>query len=469
MTIDTRRLHVAAAVGEAVGAIRDVALPLIIGLVAGGTRSSTSAIAFGLIGAVAAAVIGYARWQATTYRVTERALHFRSGVLSPDETVVPLERIQAVDTIAGPTQRLFGVTGLHVQTSGGGEDADVELTALSRSAAAQLRGALGHPDQGLAPTRHRLGLRALLVTALTAPQLGVLIPVVGGLFGALQNGLMGEGEAEVRNIDSVHEVVLVVLALLGAAWLLSFLGAVVAFAGFEVQRADGRLRIRRGLLQRRAVSVPVSRIDGVQIVESPLRRPFGLVTLRLEVTSLGGREAAGRTLFPLLRRGEVEAFLAAYVEELAGPLTLQEHPPPRARRRYLTVPVLAALATSAVLVALVPAAWPAGPVLVALAVLSGLDAYAAGGLRVASDDTRLVVRARRRGARVTLVARRRRLQELGVSRNPLQRRAGLATVSVAVARGTRLGVRHVERTLAAATVARLSPAPAPAPPIDPYA
>src|ERR1700712_3255237 len=129
MTIDTRRLHVAAAVGEAVGALRDVAVPLIIGLVAGGTRSSSSALIFGVLGALAAAVLGYVRWQGTPYRVPERALHFRSGVFSPDETVVPLERIQAVDTIAGPTQRLFGVTGLHVQTSGGGEDADVELTA----------------------------------------------------------------------------------------------------------------------------------------------------------------------------------------------------------------------------------------------------------------------------------------------------------------------------------------------------
>jgi putative membrane protein len=88
-------------------------------------------------------------------------------------------------------------------------------------------------------------------------------------------------------------------------------------------------------------------------------------------------------------------------------------------------------------------------------VLSGLDAFAAGGLRLHDGDARVVVRTRRRGARVTLVARRRRLQELDVSRSPLQRRAGLATVSIAVAGGTRLGVRHLERTLAARVLARL--------------
>jgi len=294
------------------------------------------------------------------------------------------------------------------------------------------------------------------VTALTAPQLGVLLPVVGGLFGLLQNGLLGAGETEVRNIDTMHEVVLVAAGLLLAAWVLSFLGAVVAFSGFEVEQVDGRLRIRRGLLQRRAVSVPVGRIDGVQVVESPLRRPLRLVTLRLEITSLGGAEAAARTLFPLMHRAEVEPFLETFLPELAGPLAVDERPPDRARRRYLTVPVLAALAVSAVLIALWGAAWPAAPVLVAAAVLSGLDAFAAGGVRLHEGDARVVLRARRRGSRVTLVARRRRLQELHLSRSPLQRRAGLATVSIAVARGTRLGVRHVEHALAGTVLARLT-------------
>ncbi len=453
-----QRLHVAAAVHHAVRGLSDIALPLIIGLVAGGRSSSFHAIAFGLLGVVAAATIGISRWRATTYRVDERALHFRSGVFSPDETVVPLERIQAVDTIAGPIQRLFGVTGLHVQTPGGGEDGDVVLSALSSRAAAELRAALGHADQhaDVATVRRRLSMPALLVTALTAPQLGILLPVVGGIFGALQNGLLGAGETEVKNINSTHEVVIVAIMLLLAAWILSFLGAIVTFSGFEVQHAEGRLRIRRGLLQRRAVSVPAGRIDGVQIVESPLRRPLRLVTLRLEVTSLGGREAAARTLFPLMHRAEVEPFLETFLPDFAGSLTVDERPPPRARRRYVTIPLVIAVLVSAALVLTLPAAWPAVPVLLTVAVLSGLDAFAAGGVRLRGDDARVVVRARRRGSRVTLVARRRRLQELDVSRSVLQRRAGLATVSVAVARGTRLGVRHVERTLAASVLARLA-------------
>jgi putative membrane protein len=446
MTSETHRLHVAAAIEQAIKALSDVAVPLLIGLVAGGRHSSFSAILLGLLGVGAAAAIGITRWRATTYRVTDRALHFRSGVFSPDETVVPIDRVQAVDTIAGPIQRLFGVSGLQVQTSGGGEKAEVVLSALSDDRARELRAALGHADEAeQTQRRRRLTMGGLLVTALTAPQLGVVLPVVGGLFGLLQNGLVGQSETWLRNVNSVHEVVLIALGLLLAAWALSFAGSVVAFSGFEIQRADQRLRIRRGLLQRRAVSVPVARVDGVQVVESVLRRPFGLVTLRLELTSLGGRETAQRTLFPLMPRRDVEPFLATFLPELGGSLALQQHPPGRARRRYVLRPVLVALVPAAALVVAVPAAWPAAPVLVALAVVLGLDAFAAAGLRLDPDDGRVVLRARHRAARITLVARRRRVQELGVSRTVFQRRAQLATVSVAVARGTRLAVRHVDR------------------------
>jgi putative membrane protein len=438
-----RRLHIAAAIGEAFGALREVAAPLLIGLVVGGTRNSTSAIVLGLGGAAFAAVIGTVRWQATTYRVTDRALHFRSGVFSPDETVVPIARIQAVDTVTGPVQRVFGVTGLNVQTSGGGEEGDIVLTALSSPAAAELRAALGHPDRGEASTVLRLGMAGLLAAALTAPQLGVLLPILGGVFGVLQNGMLGEGETLVRGIDTAHEAAVAGAALLGAALVLSFLGAVVAFSGFEVRRVDDRLRIRRGLWQRRAVSVPVGRIDGVQIVASPLRRPFGLVTLRLEATSLGDREAVARTLFPLMRASAVAPFLARFAPELSGALDLAERPPRRALRRYLTRPLLVAAVLAVALVVVVPALWPLTLVLLALGAAAGFDAYNMAGLSV--DGPRVVARAWSAGSSVTLVARRRRLQSHALSCSPLQRRAGLRTLSVTVARGSRLDVRHLEQ------------------------
>jgi putative membrane protein len=441
----TRRLHVAAAFAEALTALRDVAFPLVISFVVSGPKTSTGGMIFGVVGAIVAAILGYTRWRATTYFVSDSALHYTSGVFSPDDTVVPIARVQAVDTVTGPIQRLFGVTGLHVQTPGGDEDGDVVLSALSAERAEELRAALGHPDAP-APDAHvqRLRLGGLLAAALTAPQLGVLLPVLGAAFGLLQQdgGEARKGLHALRGIDSTHEVVLIVAALIGVAFLVSFLGAVVAFSGFEVRLVGDRLRLRRGLFQRRAVSVPIARIDGVEIVAGPLRRPFGLVALRLEATSLGKREISARTLFPLLRARDVDAFLAAFVPDLAGSLALEQRPPRRALRRYLTVPLLAVAALSAILILLVPAAWPAAPVLLALTALVRIDAYILAGLTL--DGPRAVARHGFLGGSSTLVLRRRRLQEHTLRRSPLQRRAGLATLRIEIARGASARVAHLE-------------------------
>lgn len=457
MTSD-RRLHIAAAFTHALRALRELAIPIVIGVVAGGRSLGTGSLVVGLGGAAVSAVIGYVRWRTTTYRITGRALHFRSGVFSPDETVVPIDRIQSVDTIAGPIQRLFGITGLRVQTAGGGKDAEIALSALSPEAVRELREALGHREVSTAGApRERLGARELALTALTAPQLTVLLPIVGLAGAAVQDGVVGldAGRRLADRVDDPYHAAVALAVVLGVAWALSFAGAVLAFGGFEVTRLDDRLRVRRGLLERRAVSVPIGRVDAVVLVESVLRRPFGLATLRLEVAGLAAETAASRTLFPLLRRRDAEAFLQRLVPELAVTLVPERRPPRRALRRFLTVPVAAALILGVALTVAVPGAWPALPVALVVALVAGADAYAATGLTF--TPTHVVVRSRRRGARVTLAARVRRLQEHGVARSPLQRRARLATVDLAVGSGTRARARHVEADVARAYLARLAP------------
>ena len=64
--------------------------------------------------------------------------------------------------------------------------------------------------------------------------------------------------------DTTREWLLAGGVLLVAAWALSVVGAVVAFAGFTVARDGDRLRIRRGLLSRREATVPVARVRAVR-------------------------------------------------------------------------------------------------------------------------------------------------------------------------------------------------------------
>ena len=99
------------------------------------------------------------------------------------------------------------------------------------------------------PSR-RISGRELAIAALTAGQLGIVLPVLAGAGQILQQSFSEErGEEAIRWLPHTATAIVVgAAALLALAWLLSTLGSVVAFGGFTVTRDGDRLRIRRGLL-----------------------------------------------------------------------------------------------------------------------------------------------------------------------------------------------------------------------------
>jgi putative membrane protein len=452
-----RRVHPAGILIEALRSLREMAIPLVIAIVVGAGAGDSRGLVYGVIGLVIVIVTGLVRWWTTSWSLDASALHLRSGLFSRDEKVIPRERISSLDTTQGPLQRLFGVLELRVQTPGGGRHAEIALRAVTRRDAETLRRALGHAaDASPAPDeRLRLTPGALLLAALTAPQLTVLVPVAGGLAAAGQDVLGSVSRQTFDGLpDSAGQWLLLAAAVLALAWLLSIAGAVVTFAGFEVVRDGDRLRTRSGLFARRAATLPLSRVQGVRVVEGLLREPFGLATLRVETAGYAGQGAVTQTLFPLVRRRDAAAVIDRLVPALAGPIEHLEPPPGRARRSYLAGPLLVAAAVAIALVVVAPGAWPVMAAAVLLAAMLGELRFRAAGWRL--DEGRVVLRSRH-VARSTLVASRRRLQEHGTRQTPLQRRRDLADIAVAVGSRRRARVRHLEATTARRLLGLLRP------------
>jgi putative membrane protein len=454
-----RRLHPTGALLAVLDNVRDALISVVVLLVVGSRSGSLGpVVAFAaVVGAIAAAIVGYARWRAETYSVADGAIRHRRGVISPDETVVPLARVHSIDSTQGPIQRLFGVHELHVQTAGGGEKGEIVLRALRAEAARELRGAAGLPEpQAGDEPQWRLSPRGLLLVGLTAPQLGILLPLLGGA-AALGDDLLSDGARETlidRAPTAAGGISLLVAAVVLAAWLLSFLGSIVAFAGFAVVSDGERLRIRRGLLQRRATSVPLRRIHAVSVAEGPLRRPFGLCSVRLETAGYGAEPAAARTLFPLLRASEVDARLSELVPELARPQAALERPPTRAQRRYVLPEALLGLIAGAIATAVWTTAWPAIPLLAALGALDGLLRYRNAGWQLARGRLTL-----RHGSltRRTLIASAAHLQGHSLVQSPVQQRANLADLSATVGSGASATVDHLDVAAANRLFSRLRP------------
>jgi len=440
-----------------------------------GVRTIIFALAGVIVVAALAAVWGFLSWRATTYVVWGGAFHLRQGVVQKNERTIPLDHVQSVDTVQGVIQRLFGVVEVRVETAGGGgNDPDASLSALSRDAAGTLRREIESSRREPAGTEEeeeagpdvvrKLATRELLIAGATSGQIGValsLVAVVSQLFDEFFSEAFVERVVSSFAPRSVTAVLLFAAALGLFAWLLAIAGTVLAHAGFTLSRDGDYLYIRRGLLERREATIPLSRIQAVRVVEGVLRQPFGLAALRVESAGYGENAGVSTVLFPLLPRREVDEFLRAAAPEFAGEPSL-ERLPSRALRRYVfrailsAAPLVVVVAAVAVFglyaglpvpgcgaggcgfgtVSLFASEVPVGallaPLLFVLAGFYGWLQFRDAGWMLSGG--RLVARSRIL-ARITTIAPGRRLQSRSVVSSPFQRRLRLATLQARVASG----------------------------------
>lgn len=435
-------------------------LPLLAILgVRGGFRSA------GLVAIVAAVLLfalggAFVEWWRTSYGVQDGRLVVERGLLRRALTVVPVDRIRGVDVHASALQRVLGIVSVRVDAAAtGGRHDEAVLDAVSAAEAARLRDVLLRevraapaavpgpvaPGAGTAAPPARVLARFERRWLLYAPLVGGYLLAPLAAFGALANladdvRLPLHTRRWLEDALGARPGVLLVLALVALVIGLAVAGAVVTAAvsnwGFTLTRRGGTLIAERGLLSRRQVSLEHDRIRGYALAEPLALRAVGAARLTALVTGLGGGDDEGGTgrrgqLLPLGPAAVARAVAAAAVIRFDAPL--RRHPPAARRRRLLR----------ATLPWLVPAAvfgafglWPGLAVCLGLAALGvplALDRYA--GLGNAVDGRAVSVRSgslRRR----QVVLERRGVIGATVHQTFFQRRAGLATVTLATGAGS---------------------------------
>ena len=209
---------------------------------------------------------------------------------------------------------------------------------------------------------------------------------------------------------------------------------------------DGTLRVRRGLLTTRSISLEESRLRGVEVVEPLAARLAGGARVDAVATGLATGEedkTESRTLLPAVPKELADQVAAAVLREPGAPPTaapLTPHPPAALGRRLrwaIGVVVATEVALVLLSVVLTPVllnlAWMSMVVLIPVAVLLAQDAYRAlghtisGGYLVARSGT---VR------RATVALQRRGIVGWTVRQSLLQRRAGLVTIAATTAAGS---------------------------------
>jgi putative membrane protein len=424
---------------------------------------------YGVLAAVVAVVLaGVARWFTTRYRVADERVELRSGLVFRSSRSVPRDRIRTVDLTAGPVHRVFGLSVLKVgtgQRTEGTVQGELALDAVSATEADGLRRRLLERAGEIAPAPvaapvdqpiARLDWAWLRYAPLTVSSLVAVGAVAGA--GAQLAGELGVDPSEIPALDEagarldaaplwlgvpVLAVLVLAVALLGSVLLF-----VEAWWGFRLAREPGgTLRVRRGLLTTRSVSLEEARVRGVEVVEPLLLRAGRGARLTAVATGLGGTaQGEGRgTLLPPAPRAVAHRVGAAVLDAPQPPTGDPPRPPtgaalrahPRAAlRRRLVRAVLPVLVVSGVLALVNPVpGWIPLAVLGALPVTLALAVDAYRNLGHALAGGYLVTR---HGAAIRRTVALQRSGVIGwtVSQTFFQRRAGLATVAATTAAGS---------------------------------
>lgn len=288
-------------------------------------------------------VAGIVKWKRFVYWFEDGELRIEYGLFVKKKRYIPFDRIQSLNYTEGIFHRPLGLVKVKVETGGSGKagQAEAELTAISREDADRIEKEMDQAKYQLAeeaspvmgpaeyvetPAKkestvlYTMSMKELLVLATTSGGIGVVISAVA---------LFLSQFSELIPYDAIYEevmlflrfgaliVALTIFLVLVIAWIISVIMTIVANYQFTIQRDEDHIYITRGLLEKKKVSVPLKRVQGIKVSQNPLREIFGYATVLVESAggSVGDKDEKIR-LFPLIKTGRMIPILADLFPEL---------------------------------------------------------------------------------------------------------------------------------------------------------
>lgn len=277
-------------------------------------------------------VLGYVlSWYFTRYQLAEGYVRVNTGFLFKQQRQARLDRVQAIDVVQPFLARIFGLAELRFEVADAGQSA-VHLAYLRADEARRLRArilAQASGAAGVAPAPGQGQPEAAAAEAPEAPEQTVLTVPPSRLLGSLllseqSVAIVAGGIASVL-LSAVTEnrnftVFLIPAAIgLAAAYWSSF------NKGYNFTAAvspDG-IRLRYGLLDTRAQTVPPGRIQALKVSQPPLWRTLGWYRIQVNVAGYGvaGNASQGEARTTLLPVGSLTDVLNLLALVLPDPGT----------------------------------------------------------------------------------------------------------------------------------------------------
>ncbi|MBN8262911.1 MAG: PH domain-containing protein [Xanthomonadales bacterium] len=477
------RLHPLSWLFVLIAQLKQFIVPLLVLLFAGrGDRNDL----WGLAAMGALVATSLAQYFTYRYQLGRDAITIRSGWLHRSRREIPFARIHNVSLQQSLLHRLVGVAEVRLESAGGVKpEAQMRVLRMDQALAleALVRGrgqadgdavasAEAVPPLLTLPTSElvRLGLISNRGMLVVAAAFGVLAQAGGDVFevvverwGRLAFGWLTRTIGAHAH-DSPLAIGLATVTLLVAALvlvrLLSVALAILQYHGFALREDDGRILVERGLLARSRASARRRRIQAWSLREGVLHRWFDRRSLRVDTASgQRGREPgvhALKDIAPIATPARCDALLAHFLPDM-GWGSLDWQPLHRGAWWRVALPGLVVVLLATALLVVRFGAWGAlGLFAVPLQLwrarrIADACGWACNGRLVAWRSGWL--------GKTWNVAEIDKLQAVRLSRSPLDRRMGSASLLLDTAGATPFGpplhLRHLPHAAAEALSARL--------------
>ncbi|MDF0727682.1 PH domain-containing protein [Cytobacillus sp. S13-E01] len=446
---EPRRLHPVAALVNFVKQLKEMFIPVVLFIFFGGQGQDTFWQIIYFIGVgvliIILLIVGVLHWYRYTYRVEDEELRIEYGVIVRKKRYIPLERIQTIDVSAGLIQRLFGLVKIQVETAGGGAKAEAVLTAVTETEAELLKQQLSKQaiksETDAEPVNERIeivpgyeiSLPELFIAASTSGSIGVVLSALGAFLTQFDElipyeALFDRFEDVVKVGVLFYSVIVFVIFLL--AWIIGTVITILKYGNFSVVRIGDEVIIKRGIIEKRQLTLPIKRIQAIRISESIVRQPFGYATVYVE--NAGGAtdksEGLSTVLFPLVKKKKIGELLSKLVPDYTMPVQLGKIPD-RALYRYvfrLMIPLLVVVIPVSIFV---PKWGILALLLIPLFILWGYSRYRGAGWGI--NDKQVYIRYRI-VSKTTVLLQKNRIQSIEKKQSLFQKRGNLGSFETSI-------------------------------------
>lgn len=440
---EERRLHPIALIKEIITNIRRNIVPIVVGLFSVFRAINSRGYlpnwaVYLIIVIVVLLVLTPAVLKYITYKYTleDQGIRIKYGLIFRKNTYIPYERIQTVQKKQWFFFIPFNVCQVLIETAGGNGKAEADLVAVPVGVVDELKDLRDGKKAAIQEVTPETEEKEVAEAEVEAPektvvlqtkQLILMAVTSGGVFGTLLIVLafmqqfrdviptdwMETQAEQLWKMGIIVFIILIILLLL-VLWGISIVTTLFKYFQFKLMKYPHLLVIEKGLLERNHMTISLARIQGITIIESPLRQMLGLVAVKVITAGNSGdeKQSGDILLLPIMKKDLALKTLKEMLPNYVFEIEEMERAPKSSLRRFLRIyliwTIIPALVASIMF-------FPLGLVSFILPILAGIKAissYLATGLF--TEKHTLLVQSRPFISKLTHIIRKERIQGLSI-------------------------------------------------------